>query len=159
LYYWGVGGRQVDGAIGSFSALEKITASSRVRRAQEQGKFTVLFDSGIRTGSDVIKAIAMGAQGVLGEQGIHWQALSLCVFETDVARGTSSWSVVVGRPIMYGLALGGEQGVEEVLRALLAETEITLGLSGHKNLDEIWGKREAVLEKVDTPHRCACAKL
>jgi len=52
----------------SFSALEKITASSKVRRAQEQGKFTVLFDSGIRTGSDVIKAIAMGAQGVLGKQ-------------------------------------------------------------------------------------------
>ncbi len=69
----GVGGRQVDGAIGSFSALESITASSRVRLAQEQGKFTVLFDSGIRTGSDVIKAIAMGAQGVLGEHGIHGQ--------------------------------------------------------------------------------------
>ena len=64
------GARQIDGAIGSFSALEKITASSRVRRGQEQGKFTVLFDSGIRTGSDVIKAIAMGAQGVLGEQGV-----------------------------------------------------------------------------------------
>ena len=63
----GAGGRQVDGAVGSFNALEKITASSRVRRAQEQGNFTVLFDSGIRTGSDVIKAIAMGAQGVLGE--------------------------------------------------------------------------------------------
>ena len=61
---------------------------------------------------------------------------------------------------MYGLALGGEQGVEEVLRALLADAEITLGLSGYKNLDEIWGKREAVLEKADnTPHRCACAKL
>ena len=58
---------------------------------------------------------------------------------------------------MYGLALGGEQGVEEVLRALLADTEITLGLSGYKNLDEIWGKREAVLEKADTSHRCACA--
>jgi lactate 2-monooxygenase len=56
---------------------------------------------------------------------------------------------------MYGLALNGEQGVEEVLRALLAETEITLGLSGHKNLDEIWGKREAVLEKADTLHRSA----
>jgi isopentenyl diphosphate isomerase/L-lactate dehydrogenase-like FMN-dependent dehydrogenase len=64
------GGRQVDGAIGSFSALEKITLSERVRRAQEQGKFTVLFDSGIRTGSDVIKAIAMGAQGVLGEHDV-----------------------------------------------------------------------------------------
>jgi isopentenyl diphosphate isomerase/L-lactate dehydrogenase-like FMN-dependent dehydrogenase len=69
FFFLGAGGRQVDGAIGSFSALEKITASSRVRRAQEQGKFTVLFDSGIRTGSDVIKAIAMGAQAVLGEHG------------------------------------------------------------------------------------------
>jgi isopentenyl diphosphate isomerase/L-lactate dehydrogenase-like FMN-dependent dehydrogenase len=69
LFFFGreIGGRQVDGAIGSFSALEKITASSRVRRAQQQGKFTVLFDSGIRKGCDVIKAIAMGAQGVLGE--------------------------------------------------------------------------------------------
>jgi len=122
------GGRQVDGAIGSFSALEKITASSRVRRAQEQSKFTVLFDSGIRTGSDVIKAIAMGAQGVL-----------------------------VGRPIMYGLALGGEEGVEQVLRGLLADTEVTLGLCGYKCIDEIWGKREAVLEKVETP--CRCTKL
>ena len=73
----GVGGRQVDGAISSFSALEKITASSRVRNAQEQGKFTVLFDSGIRTGSDVIKAIAMGAQGVLGEQGNYWWAVGV----------------------------------------------------------------------------------
>ena len=70
------GGRQVDGAIGSFSALEKITASSRVRRAQEQGKFTVLFDSGVRTGSDVIKAIAMGAQGVLGEHGVSLLSFS-----------------------------------------------------------------------------------
>jgi isopentenyl diphosphate isomerase/L-lactate dehydrogenase-like FMN-dependent dehydrogenase len=51
---------------------------------------------------------------------------------------------------MYGLALDGEQGVEEVLRALLADTEITLGLSGYKNIDEIWGKREAVIEKAGT---------
>lgn len=59
------GGRQVDGAIPSFLALEEITANKEVRDAQESGKFTVLFDSGIRTGSDVLKAIAMGAQGVL----------------------------------------------------------------------------------------------
>lgn len=59
------GGRQVDGAISSFLALEEIMANKEVRDAQERGKFTVLFDSGIRTGSDVLKAIAMGAQGVL----------------------------------------------------------------------------------------------
>ncbi len=51
---------------------------------------------------------------------------------------------------MYGLAIAGEQGVEEVLRALLAETEITLGLSGYKSIEEIWAKRGVVMEKVDT---------
>ncbi len=59
-------------------------------------------------------------------------------------------SIAVGRPFMYGLAVAGEQGVEEVLRALLAETEITLGLSGYKSIEEIWAKRGAVLEKADT---------
>ena len=48
---------------------------------------------------------------------------------------------------MYGLAIGGEQGVEEILRSLLAEAEITLGLSGYKSIEDIWGKRGAVLEK------------
>jgi FMN-dependent dehydrogenase len=66
------GGRQVDGAIGSFTALEKITRSSRMHLAQRQGKFTVLFDSGIRQGCDVLKAVAMGAQGVLGELWVHF---------------------------------------------------------------------------------------
>jgi len=67
--------------------------------------------------------------------------------------------VVVGRPNMYGLALGGEEGVEEVLRGLLANTEVTLGLSGYKSIDEIWGKREAVLEKADAACKCATGKL
>jgi isopentenyl diphosphate isomerase/L-lactate dehydrogenase-like FMN-dependent dehydrogenase len=58
---------------------------------------------------------------------------------------------------MYALALGGEEGVEEVLRGLLADTEVTLGLIGYKSIDEIWGKREAVLEKAETA--CRCAKL
>ena len=48
---------------------------------------------------------------------------------------------------MYGLAVGGEQGVEEVLRSLLADTEITLGLSGYKSIEEIWARRGAVLER------------
>ncbi|EIM86179.1 FMN-dependent alpha-hydroxy acid dehydrogenase [Stereum hirsutum FP-91666 SS1] len=114
------GGRQVDGAIPSFLALEEITANNKVREAQERGKFTVLFDSGIRTGSDVLKAIAMGAQGVL-----------------------------LARPFMYGLAINGEQGVEEVLRGLLADTEITMGLSGYSNLKEIWARKEKFMRKVD----------
>jgi isopentenyl diphosphate isomerase/L-lactate dehydrogenase-like FMN-dependent dehydrogenase len=45
--------------------------------------------------------------------------------------------VIVGRPIMYGLALGGGKGVEQVLRRLLADTEVTLGLSGYKGI-ELW---------------------
>lgn len=61
------GGRQVDGAIPSLYALETIMKSPKVREAQESGKLTVLFDSGIRTGSDIIKAMALGAQGVLRE--------------------------------------------------------------------------------------------
>src|ERR1700731_2893507 len=61
------GGRQVDGAISSLSALELICQSPLIREAQAGNKLTVLFDSGIRTGSDIIKAMALGAQGVLRE--------------------------------------------------------------------------------------------
>lgn len=55
----------MDGAIGSLDALERIMASSKVRAAQKSGKITIMFDSGVRTGSDVIKALAIGAQAVL----------------------------------------------------------------------------------------------
>ncbi|KAI9442959.1 hypothetical protein H4582DRAFT_1921531 [Lactarius indigo] len=58
--------------------------------------------------------------------------------------------VAVGRPFMYGLAIAGEQGVAEVLRSILAEAEITLGLSGYKSIEEIWAKRGEILEKADT---------
>ncbi len=64
-------------------------------------KTTVLFDSGIRRGADVFKVMALGAQAVL-----------------------------VARPYAYGLALAGEQGVTEVMANLLADTELTLGLTG-----------------------------
>ena len=63
-------------------------------------------------------------------------------------------TIAVGRPFMYGLAVGGEQGVEEVLRSLLADTEVTLGLSGYKSIEEIWAKRGAVLER-----ECMSTKL
>ena len=71
-------------------------------------------------------------------------------FFRDWPRINDGFSIAVGRPCMYGLAIAGEQGVEEVLRALLAETEITLGLSGYKSIEEIWAKRGVVMEKVDT---------
>lgn len=55
----------------------------------------------------------------------------------------------VGRPFMYGLAISGEQGVEEVIRGILCEAEITLGLCGYTELSQIWGKREKVLERME----------
>ncbi|HEY1919555.1 MAG TPA: alpha-hydroxy-acid oxidizing protein [Streptosporangiaceae bacterium] len=89
------GGRQVDGGVGALDALPAIVAA-----VGEQ--LTVLFDSGVRTGADVVKALALGAQAIL-----------------------------VGRPVLYGLALGGQQGAEHVLRCLLAELDLTLALSGY----------------------------
>ncbi|HEX7303273.1 lactate 2-monooxygenase [Lentzea sp.] len=91
------GGRQVDGAVGSLDALPSI-----VEAVGEQ--VDVLFDSGIRTGADVVKALALGAKAVL-----------------------------VGRPFAYGLAHGGQVGVKHVLRSLLADFDLTLGLSGHRS--------------------------
>lgn len=95
------GGRQVDGAIASLDALPEIAAAVGDR-------LDVLFDSGIRTDADVLKAVALGAKAVL-----------------------------VGRPWVYGLVHGGEAGVRHVLRSLLADTDLTLGLSGHRNLGEL----------------------
>lgn len=46
---------------------------------------------------------------------------------------------------MYGLAIAGEEGVEEVLRSTLADLEITMGLSGYRNIAEFQGKRERIL--------------
>ncbi|GLY77928.1 lactate 2-monooxygenase [Actinoallomurus iriomotensis] len=89
------GGRQVDGAIAALDALPPITHAVG-------DQIDVLFDSGIRSGADVVKALALGAKAVL-----------------------------VARPYAYGLALAGEAGVRHVLRCLLAETELTLRLSGH----------------------------
>lgn len=115
------GGRQLDGAIASLTALASICGDPRIRRAQQLGTFTVLFDSGIRTGSDIIKAVALGAQAVL-----------------------------VGRPYIYGLALGGEAGVDAVMRSMFADLDVSLALAGYKSMAEIWHKRDEVLVRDDT---------
>lgn len=65
-------------------------------------------DSGIRRGSDVIKALALGAKAVL-----------------------------VGRPCMYGLAVAGERGVKEVLQNMIADMDITMALAGERSVDEL----------------------
>ncbi len=94
------GGRQVDGAIGSLDALPGIVAAA--------GDLPVLFDSGVRTGADAVKALALGAAAVL-----------------------------LARPWVYGLALGGQAGVEHVLRSFLADLDLQLGLSGHAGISEL----------------------
>ncbi|GAA0253292.1 lactate 2-monooxygenase [Saccharothrix mutabilis subsp. mutabilis] len=95
------GGRQVDGAVASLEVLPEIAAA-----VGEQVE--VLFDSGVRTGADVVKALALGASAVM-----------------------------VGRPFAYGLAHGGQVGVRHVLRGLLADFDLTLGLSGHRSPAEL----------------------
>ncbi|MEU0514090.1 lactate 2-monooxygenase [Amycolatopsis sp. NPDC006125] len=95
------GGRQVDGAIGSLEALPPIASAVGDR-------IEVLFDSGVRTGADILKALALGAKAVL-----------------------------VGRPWVYGLGHAGEDGVRHVLRSLLADLDLTLGLTGHRSVAEL----------------------
>ena len=89
------GGRQVDGAIGSLDALPPIAEAVA-------DDLTILFDSGVRSGSDVIKALALGAD-----------------------------AVCLGRPYVWGLALDGQAGVETVLKMILAELDLTLALCGY----------------------------
>ena len=95
------GGRQVDGAVGSAATLAACAAVAR-------GRIKVLFDSGVRTGADVFKALALGADAVL-----------------------------LGRPYVYGLAAGGQAGVEAVIANLIAEFDLTLGLAGLRKAADI----------------------
>jgi len=98
------GGRQVDGAIAAIDALPVVVEAVR----SSGSDMPVLMDSGIRTGADVFKALALGAQ-----------------------------AVCVGRPYAYGLALAGQKGVEAALMNIIAEFEFTMALSGCKDLSEI----------------------
>jgi lactate 2-monooxygenase len=74
------GGRQVDGGVGALWSLENIMKSKKVKEAQATGKFTVLFDSSIRSGPDIFKALALGAQAVLRKSCflIHSNVQSRC---------------------------------------------------------------------------------
>jgi isopentenyl diphosphate isomerase/L-lactate dehydrogenase-like FMN-dependent dehydrogenase len=95
------GGRQLDGAIAALDALPGVVDAVADRT-------TVLFDSGIRRGSDVIKAVALGARAVL-----------------------------LGRPYGFGLAVNGEQGVRDVLENLIADLDLSLGLSGSASFADL----------------------
>lgn len=102
------GGRQVDGAIGAFDALPGVLDVV-------ENRVPVLLDSGVRSGADAFKAIALGAR-----------------------------AVCIGRPYAYGLALAGQAGVEAVLKNVLADFELTMGLAGCRNIAEI--TKEALAE-------------
>jgi len=90
----------VDGAIGSLDVLPEIVDAVG-------DKMTVLFDSGIRTGADVVKALCLGAKAVL-----------------------------VGRPIIYGLGINGREGAQQVLKGLLADFWQNMGLAGIRTVSE-----------------------
>ena len=95
------GGRQLDGAIASLDALPEIVDAVGTRAE-------IYLDGGVRRGSDVVMALALGARAVL-----------------------------VGRPALYGLAFGGAKGVEQVLEILRDETENALALLGCRSPEEV----------------------
>ncbi|MBD1840095.1 alpha-hydroxy-acid oxidizing protein [Coleofasciculus sp. FACHB-64] len=95
------GGRQLDGAIATIDALSEVVAA--VGDTAE-----VLVDGGIRRGTDVLKALALGAKAVL-----------------------------LGRPVLWGLAVGGEAGVRHVLELLRDELDLAIALSGCAKLQDI----------------------
>lgn len=95
------GGRQVDGSLSAIEALPAVVD-------EVDGEVPVFFDSGIRRGADVFKALAIGAD-----------------------------TVFLGRPFAYGLAYDGGAGVEAVLRNLLADFDLTMGLAGCDSVGKI----------------------
>ena len=95
------GGRQLDGAIGSLDALPAVVERTA-------GKVPIVFDSGVRSATDAMKALALGAS-----------------------------AVAVARPYVYGLALAGEAGVCEVLRNFQAEFDLSMAVAGLTSIDQI----------------------
>ena len=95
------GGRQIDSGLATIDSLAAIVAAV-------DDRIPVLIDSGIRTGTDVLKAIALGASAAL-----------------------------IGRSFLYGLALAGQAGVEHVIRCTLAELELSMALAGASTPDEL----------------------
>lgn len=101
IYVSNHGGRQLNGGPASFDVLADVARAVN-------GKVPVIFDSGVRRGSDVFKALASGAD-----------------------------LVGIGRPVIYGLALGGAQGVQSVFEHLDHELEIIMQLAGTKTIADV----------------------
>ncbi|MFE2319940.1 alpha-hydroxy-acid oxidizing protein [Streptomyces sp. NPDC059441] len=100
IYCSNHGGRQANGGLPALEALPGVVGAA--------DGLPVLFDSGIRSGADVIKALALGAT-----------------------------AVGVGRPYAYGLALGGTEGIVHVLRSLLAEADLIMAVDGYPALEDL----------------------
>ncbi|MFK0211381.1 alpha-hydroxy-acid oxidizing protein [Streptomyces sp. NPDC090298] len=100
IYCSNHGGRQADGGLRALDALPAVVDAA--------DGLPVLFDSGVRSGADVVKALALGAT-----------------------------AVGVGRPYAYGLALGGTDGVVHVLRSLLAEADLIMAVDGYPALSDL----------------------
>ncbi|KAJ7880393.1 S-2-hydroxy-acid oxidase [Mycena olivaceomarginata] len=86
-------------------ALSDIVASSIVRAAQADGALTVFLDSGVRTGTDVLKAVALDADAVF-----------------------------LGRPYLWASCVGGKDGFKQLIHKTMAEIDVTLGLLGYHEL-------------------------
>ena len=100
IYCSNHGGRQANGGIASIDMLPAVIGAS--------GALPVLFDSGIRSGTDVVKALAMGAR-----------------------------AVGIGRPWAYGLALQGAAGASHVLRSILAEADLLMAINGYPTIGQL----------------------
>ncbi len=98
IYCSNHGGRQANGGIAAIDMLPAVVSAVA-------GRVPVLFDSGVRSGTDVVKAIALGAD-----------------------------AVGIGRPYSYGLAIGGAEGASHVLRCLLAEADLLMAVNGWPTL-------------------------
>jgi isopentenyl diphosphate isomerase/L-lactate dehydrogenase-like FMN-dependent dehydrogenase len=94
------GGRQANGGVGCLDMLPAVVEAA--------GKTPVLFDSGVRSGSDIVKALALGAT-----------------------------AVGVGRPYAWGLALDGTDGVVHVLRCLLVEADLLMAIDGYPTIGDL----------------------
>ncbi|XP_052180641.1 peroxisomal (S)-2-hydroxyacid oxidase GLO4 [Diospyros lotus] len=102
------GGRQLDYSPATITVLEEVVGAVG-------GRIPVLFDGGVRRGTDIFKALALGAQAVM-----------------------------VGRPVVYGLAAKGEYGVRRVIEMLKDELELTMALSGCPTLRDVTRSRVRV---------------
>ncbi len=105
------GGRQQDGGVSSLGMLPRIVDAVG-------DKLEIFFDSGIRCGADIAKALALGAKCCL-----------------------------IGRPYVYGLALGGEEGVSHILKALIGDLDLTLHLSGIPSVSREHLNRKVLLRE------------